>query len=60
LLLRESEYRGDATYDAVRIAAREALGTDPDGRRAEFLALVDAADQLSAARKLLRREAKAS
>jgi hypothetical protein len=60
LLLRESEYRGDATYDAVRIAVRESLGTDPDGRRAEFLALVDAADQLSAARKLLRREAKAS
>jgi hypothetical protein len=60
LLLRESKYRGEATYGAVRIAAREALGADADGRRAEFLALVDAADQLSAARKVLRKEARAS
>jgi hypothetical protein len=36
------------------------LGADADGRRAEFLALVDAADQLSAARKVLRKEARAS
>jgi von Willebrand factor/Uncharacterized protein YfbK, C-terminal len=55
LLLRESKYRGDATYDAVRIAARDALGADPDGRRAEFLAMVDAAEKLQAARKLVRR-----
>jgi hypothetical protein len=60
LLLRESEYRGDATYDAVRIAAREALGADTDGRRAEFLAIVDAAEQLNAARKMLHKEAKIS
>ncbi len=60
LLLRESEYRGDATYDAVRIAARESLGADADGRRAEFLAMVDAADHLNAARKVLRKEARAS
>jgi Ca-activated chloride channel homolog len=55
LLLRESEYRGDATYDAVRIAARDAQGADPDGRRAEFLVMVDAAEKLQAARKLVRR-----
>jgi von Willebrand factor/Domain of unknown function (DUF3520) len=54
LLLRESEYRGVATYDAVRIAARASLGMDADGRRAEFLAMVDAADRLSVARKLVR------
>gem|GEM_PF-2973973 len=60
MLLRESEYRGDATYDAVRIAAREALGADTDGRRAEFLAIVDAAEQLNAARKMLHKEAKIS
>jgi von Willebrand factor/Domain of unknown function (DUF3520) len=60
LLLRDSEYRGEATYDAVRIAARESLGAAPDSRRAEFLALVDAADQLNTARKMLRKEAKAS
>ena len=55
LLLRESEYRGHATYDAVRVAAHDALGADPDGRRAEFLAMVDAAEKLQAARRLVRR-----
>jgi hypothetical protein len=60
LLLRESEYRGDATYGAVRIAAHASLGTNPDSRRAEFLAMVDAAEQFHSARKLVRREAKAS
>jgi len=44
----------------VRIAAREALGADTDGRRAEFLAIVDAAEQLNAARKMLHKEAKIS
>lgn len=54
LLLRDSPYKGRAAYAAVRTAARDALGADPDGRRAEFLALVDAADRLTAARKLTR------
>ena len=55
LLLRESEYKGQASYAGVRGAAHDALGADLDGRRAEFLALVDAADRLTAARKLTRR-----
>jgi hypothetical protein len=59
LLLRESEYRGDATYDAVRVAVREALGMHPEGRRAEFLVMVDAADKLQAARKLAHDQARA-
>jgi len=57
LLLRDSEYKGRAAYAAVRAAARAALGADPDGRRAEFLALVDAADRLTAERKLTRADA---
>jgi von Willebrand factor/Domain of unknown function (DUF3520) len=60
LLLRDSEYKGQATYAAVRGAARDALGADADGRRAEFLALVDAADRLASERKLTRRDAGAS
>jgi hypothetical protein len=48
LLLRRSEYRGTATFAAVRSAAGGALGADPDARRIEFLALVDAADRLTA------------
>ena len=54
LLLRESKHRGDATYDGVRVVGRDSLGADLDGRRAEFLAMVDAADKLQAARKLVR------
>ena len=56
LLLRDSEYKGRAAYAAVRAAARDALGADPDGRRAEFLALVDAADRLTSERKLTRQD----
>ncbi len=55
LLLRNSPYKGRAAYAAVRAAARDALGADPDGRRAEFLALVDAADRLTAERRAARR-----
>jgi von Willebrand factor/Uncharacterized protein YfbK, C-terminal len=47
LLLRDSAYKGRASYAAVRAAARGALGADVDGRRAEFLALVDAAERLT-------------
>jgi hypothetical protein len=54
LLLRGSAYRGDATYAAVRSTACDALGADADGRRAAFLALVDAADRLTADRKITR------
>jgi von Willebrand factor/Domain of unknown function (DUF3520) len=60
LLLRESEYKGQASYAGVRSAIRDALGADTDGRRAEFLALVDAADHITADRDLTRRNPKAS
>jgi Ca-activated chloride channel family protein len=43
LLLRESPYKGEATYAAVRKQAAVALGADPGGHRAGFLELVDAA-----------------
>ncbi len=51
LLLRGSAPR-DAGYAAVRTIARGALGADADGRRAEFLALVGAAEYLDGRRKL--------
>jgi Ca-activated chloride channel family protein len=46
MLLRDSEYRGDLTYDAVRELAAPAVGDDPDGYRAGFLELVRAAERL--------------
>ena len=47
MILRESPHRGNATYDAVRDLGRSGLGADPDGWRAEFLALVKKARSLS-------------
>ncbi len=50
LLLRHSEYRGTASYAQVRNQAKHSLGADPNGHRAEFLKLVDAAERLDAPR----------
>jgi secreted protein with Ig-like and vWFA domain len=46
MLLRESPHRGSSTWDAVAELAREGLGEDRGGYRAEFLTLVDRARQL--------------
>jgi Ca-activated chloride channel family protein len=40
LLLRNSEYKGQATYDQVLALAGKARGEDPEGYRAEFIQLV--------------------
>ena len=56
LLLRGSAPHGTG-YADVRATARGALGADADGRRAEFLALVDAAERLTADRRVTRRKA---
>ena len=48
LLLRNSEYKGDADYDLAYERAREALGDDEDGRRSELLSLIRTADSLTA------------
>ncbi|MGI5189848.1 vWA domain-containing protein [Promicromonospora sp. CA-289599] len=42
LIATASEYRADASLDAVRERASSALGRDPYGLRAEFVDLVDA------------------
>ncbi len=45
MLLRNSEYKGEASYDAVRERAKKYLGDDPGGERAEFLVMLrNAAD----------------
>ncbi|HTU92041.1 MAG TPA: VWA domain-containing protein [Gemmataceae bacterium] len=46
MLLRNSEYRGTATYASVRKLAASAVGADRNSHRAEFLELVDAAQRL--------------
>ena len=46
LLLRDSQYKGDASYGSVLERARQAQGTDVHGYRSEFLTLVEQADLL--------------
>jgi Ca-activated chloride channel family protein len=50
LLLRNSENRGDATWDKTLSLAREHRGDDRDGYRAEFARLIDLAAALEARR----------
>ncbi len=54
MLLRESEFRGDLSFAKVRAMAKEGLGADPDGRRAEFLRLVEKAESAGMTPKILR------
>jgi Ca-activated chloride channel family protein len=50
LLLRQSEHRGTANFRHVIEVARGAVGADPDGYRAEFVRLAQAAQSLGLAR----------
>jgi len=47
LLLRNSQYRGNASYDHVIAQANQARGSDPWGYRAEFIGLVEKARSLN-------------
>jgi Ca-activated chloride channel family protein len=47
MLLRNSAHRAEATYAGVRQLAKDGLGEDPHGHRAEFLRLVDAAERFA-------------
>lgn len=46
LVLRESDYRGKATYTTMAALARNAFGADPDGYRRELVRLVEVAGGL--------------
>ncbi len=46
-LLRDSDYKGDATYAKVVELARKGLGDDPNGYRREFIRLVESVEQLA-------------
>ncbi len=46
LLLRDSEYKGDATFDKVKQWGQNASSFDPGAYRAEYLQLVDRASKL--------------
>ena len=46
LLLRDSPYKGDATFEEVTRLASQGLGADRESYRAEFLQIVSAASRL--------------
>ncbi|MEP7219463.1 MAG: YfbK domain-containing protein, partial [Bacteroidota bacterium] len=46
-MLRDSKYKGNLNFDTVLHLARSATGADPQGYRAEFVALVETSKQLS-------------
>jgi Ca-activated chloride channel family protein len=48
MLLRNSDFKGDASYDLVMALARDARGEDPEGYRGEFISMVERARALSA------------
>jgi Ca-activated chloride channel family protein len=50
MLLRDSEYKGEATWGMVRDLAASARGRDPHGYRAEFERLVTLAEKLARAK----------
>jgi Ca-activated chloride channel family protein len=49
LLLKGSAYRGVANFEEVIAAGRASLGADPDGYRAEFVKLAQAAQSIGLA-----------
>ena len=55
MLLRDSKYQGDASYDAVRQLAQKSLGRDAEGYRRDFLSMIDAASRLPKAQDVAER-----
>jgi Ca-activated chloride channel family protein len=47
MLLRNSEHKGDATYDEVRHLAQKSLGRDFEGYRRDFLTMINDAQRLA-------------
>ncbi len=52
MLLRDSAFKGTATWASAQALAREHRGEDADGSRAEFIRLVDLAAALSTQREV--------
>src|SRR5262249_12294721 len=51
MLLRDSKYKGNASWGLVRNLARQGQGDDRNGYRGEFLGMIDAAERLSGGKK---------
>jgi Ca-activated chloride channel family protein len=53
MLLRDSKYKAEASYNKVIELARASVGSDPQGYRSEFIQLVETARTLSSHRAAL-------
>jgi Ca-activated chloride channel family protein len=51
MLLRDSEFKGESTWESTRDLARRYRGDDPDGYREEFIRLIDQAAALNGHRR---------
>jgi Ca-activated chloride channel homolog len=51
MILRDSQYKGSANFDSTLQLARQSVGADLDGYRAEFIRLVEKSKNLKIARK---------
>ena len=47
LLLRKSEFKGNADFRTLRTRAQKLIGQDSDGKRTEFLTLIKAGEELT-------------
>jgi Ca-activated chloride channel family protein len=50
MLLRDSEFKGSASFASTRALATTFKGSDPHGHRAEFVRLIDLAENVTAGR----------
>ena len=46
LLLRDSQHKGNANIQSVLTNAKKAMGSDPDGKRAEFITMLHTAQEI--------------
>ena len=56
MLLRNSEYKGDASYSFVKYLAEAAIGKDKEGYRKDFVQLIDMASAISKKKEMVRSE----
>ena len=51
MLLRESPFKSEASYDLAFDLARQSIGDDPQGYRSEFVRLISQARDLASTRE---------
>ena len=56
LLLRSSEFKGEASYGQVIDLAKGAVSKDPEGYRAEFVRLVKLAQSLDTSKTVAKKD----